>query len=414
MKEILKQRYFMFLIIGRLLTNTADSIYFITTMWLVYDLTKSSFLTGILSSLILIPKCMQMFYGPVIDHFNVKKMLIYSQMIQAVLVGIIALSLLLKYENAMLIIVLVVLAALIGEISYPISNKLVPILLPKEKIVTGNSVMAFSNQSMDIVLNTVITVLISLVSVYSLYMMNTIIFIIAGLIYSTIKLTTNNKISSQLNITEYKRSLIEGIKIVMHSLLWVFQIGAFTVNLGIGMVYTALPVLSHYFNQPIYYGLFLSAISLGMILSTLFVNYVKKFPFGKIMVLTFIVSGVLLLLGFITNVNIFIVLFGISWLSVGLANILFLSVSQAIIPEYLLGRITSITSSVSVIGLPLGSFLGGVLLEFISPISLISLTGVFFIFLGLIWLFYSNLFKLKPIDRLTLEDFKLNIKENSS
>lgn len=75
MKEILKQRYFVFLIIGRLLTNTADSIYFITTMWLVYDLTKSSFLTGILSSLILIPKCMQMFYGPVIDHFNVKKCL---------------------------------------------------------------------------------------------------------------------------------------------------------------------------------------------------------------------------------------------------------------------------------------------------------------------------------------------------
>lgn len=37
MKEILKQRYFMFLIFGRLLTNTADSIYFITTMWLVYD-----------------------------------------------------------------------------------------------------------------------------------------------------------------------------------------------------------------------------------------------------------------------------------------------------------------------------------------------------------------------------------------
>jgi len=414
MKEILKQRYFMFLIFGRLLTNTADSIYFITTMWLVYDLTKSSFLTGILSSLILIPKCMQMFYGPIIDHFNVKKMLVYSQMIQAVLVGIIALSLLLKYENAMLIIVLVVLAALIGEISYPISNKLVPILLPKEKIVTGNSVMAFSNQSMDLVLNTVITVLISLVSVYSLYMMNTIIFIIAGLIYSAIKLTTNNKISSQLNITEYKRSLIEGVRIVMNSLLWVFLIGAFTVNLGIGMVYTALPVLSHYFNQPIYYGLFLSAISLGMILSTIFVNYVKKFPFGKIMVLTFIVSGVLLLLGFITNVNIFIVLFGISWLSVGLANLLFLSVSQAIIPEYLLGRITSITSRVSVIGLPLGSFLGGVLLEFISPISLISLTGVFFIFLGLIWLFYSNLFKLKPIDSLTLEDFKLNIKEHSS
>lgn len=411
MREILKYRNFLHLIFGRLLTNSADSIYFITTMWLVYDLTKSSFLTGILSSLILIPKCMQMFYGPIIDHFSVKKMLIYSQLIQAILVGIIALSLFFKYENVILIIVLVVLAALIGEISYPVSNKLVPILLPKEKLVTGNSIMAFSNQTMDLVLNTVITILISLVSVYSLYMMNTILFIIAGLIYSMIKMATNNKVSSQMNIKEYKHSFKEGIEIVMHSLLWVFQIAAFTVNLGIGMVYTALPVLSHYFNQPIYYGLFLSAISLGMMLSTLFVNYVKKFPMGKIMVITFIVSGVFLLLGFVTNVNIFIVLFGISWLSVGIANILFLSVSQAIIPEYLLGRVTSITSSISVIGLPLGSFLGGILLEFINPISLISLTGCFFILLGLIWLFYPHLYKLKPIDQLTLKDFNLDIKD---
>lgn len=411
MREILKYRNFLHLIFGRLLTNSADSIYFITTMWLVYDLTKSSFLTGILSSLILIPKCMQMFYGPIIDHFSVKKMLIYSQLIQAILVGIIALSLFFKYENVILIIVLVVLAALIGEISYPVSNKLVPILLPKEKLVTGNSIMAFSNQTMDLVLNTVITILISLVSVYSLYMMNTILFIIAGLIYSMIKMATNNKVSSQMNIKEYKHSFKEGIEIVMHSLLWVFQIAAFTVNLGIGMVYTALPVLSHYFNQPIYYGLFLSAISLGMMLSTLFVNFVKKFPMGKIMVITFIVSGVFLLLGFVTNVNIFIVLFGISWLSVGIANILFLSVSQAIIPEYLLGRVTSITSSISVIGLPLGSFIGGILLEFINPISLISLTGCFFILLGLIWLLYPHLYKLKPIDQLTLKDFNLDIKD---
>ncbi|UTI85801.1 hypothetical protein NIT60_04535 [Mammaliicoccus sciuri] len=89
-----------------------------------------------------------------------------------------------------------------------------------------------------------------------------------------------------------------------------------------------------------------------MVLSTLVVGYVKKYPFGKLMVVTFILSGVFLLLGFVTPIYIFIILFGLSWLSVGLANILFLSAGQAIIPEYILGRITSITSSLGVIGLP--------------------------------------------------------------
>ncbi|MCY1029724.1 MFS transporter, partial [Mammaliicoccus sciuri] len=67
MRAVLKHTDFMQLIFGRILTNTADSIYFITTMWLIYDITKSSALTGLLSSLILVPKCLQMFYGPIID-----------------------------------------------------------------------------------------------------------------------------------------------------------------------------------------------------------------------------------------------------------------------------------------------------------------------------------------------------------
>jgi MFS family permease len=145
-----------------------------------------------------------------------------------------------------------------------------------------------------------------------------------------------------------------------------------------------------------------------MILSTLVVNYVKQFPFGKIMVMTLWIWS-LLISGFVTNVNIFIILFGISWLSVGLRQHIVLSASQAIIPEHLLGRITSITSSIGVLGIPLGSLIGGVLLEIINPISLISLTGVCFITLGLIWLFNPSLFKLKAIDQLTLKDFKLDV-----
>ncbi|PTJ74764.1 MFS transporter [Mammaliicoccus sciuri] len=409
MRALLKHTDFMQLIFGRILTNTADSIYFITTMWLIYDITKSSALTGLLSSLILVPKCLQMFYGPIIDHFSLKKILIHSQTIQAVLVGIIAVLLFFHYENAILIIILVVIAAMVGEISYPISNKLVPVLLPKDKIVSGNAMMSFSNQSMDLVLNTVITILISLVSIYTLYVMNTIIFISAAVIYAMIKVKSQKSTGSTLDFKTYMNSLSEGLYTVRHSLLWIFQIGAFVVNFGIGMVYTALPVLSHYLNQPIYYGLFLSAISLGMVLSTLVVGYVKKYPFGKLMVVTFILSGVFLLLGFVTPIYIFIILFGLSWLSVGLANILFLSASQAIIPEYILGRITSITSSLGVIGLPLGSLIGGFLLELMNPIALISITGCFFIVLGIIWLVHPKLNKLRPIDLLTLDDFEISV-----
>ena len=46
MRALLKHTDFMQLIFGRILTNTADSIYFITTMWLIYDITKALHLQG--------------------------------------------------------------------------------------------------------------------------------------------------------------------------------------------------------------------------------------------------------------------------------------------------------------------------------------------------------------------------------
>src|SRR5699024_3024376 len=120
MRTVLKHHSFMRLIFDRLLINTDDSITFITIMLIIYDIIRSSDMTVLLSSLIVILSCLQMFYGPVIDHFNVKKILINSQLVQAVLIGFIAVMLFFNYENAVIIIILVVSAALLGEVSYPI------------------------------------------------------------------------------------------------------------------------------------------------------------------------------------------------------------------------------------------------------------------------------------------------------
>jgi hypothetical protein len=67
-----------------------------------------------------------------------------------------------------------------------------------------------------------ITLLISLVSIYSLYMMNTVIFVIAGILYSTIKLSKADKYQD----SEFKRIqtiFVEGIQIVMHSSIGCFK-----------------------------------------------------------------------------------------------------------------------------------------------------------------------------------------------
>lgn len=413
MIEVLKFSSFRRLISGRILTNTGDSIYYITTMWLVYDLTNSSTITGFLSTLLLLPQCFQMFYGPIIDTYNIKKLLLISQFTQAILIGIVSSILILGVNNIYLIITLIVLSAFLGEVSYPISEKLVPILLPKNQLVNGNALMAFSNQTMDLVLNTLITFLISIFTVYFLYIANTLVFIFAGLFYLSIIGMNKKTENTSLNLISYTTSLKEGIHIVTHSLLWVFQIGAFMINLGIGLIYICLPVLANNIGHPIYYGLFISMISIGMVLSTFVVSYVKHLPLGSIIICTFFLSGIFLLVGLFLPINLYLICFGLSWMSVGLTNILIASTNQTIIPEEILGRVSSITSSIGILGMPLGSLIGGLLLNLINPITLVSLTGTCFLFLALLWFIHPDLRKLNQIECITIEDFHINLKLNN-
>lgn len=44
MLSVLKNKNFLFLILGRLVTNIGDSMYTVAAMWLVFDLSKVHFI----------------------------------------------------------------------------------------------------------------------------------------------------------------------------------------------------------------------------------------------------------------------------------------------------------------------------------------------------------------------------------
>lgn len=68
--------------LGRFVTNVGDSLYSIAIMWLVFDLTNSTFLTGMTSSLLLLPYMLELIAGPFVDRFRIKPLLIGSQLYQ--------------------------------------------------------------------------------------------------------------------------------------------------------------------------------------------------------------------------------------------------------------------------------------------------------------------------------------------
>lgn len=70
--DIVKNRNYLLLLIGRVVTNIGDSLYYVTTMWLVYKLGGNAFYTGLAGFLTLLPASLQFITGPFVDQWQVK------------------------------------------------------------------------------------------------------------------------------------------------------------------------------------------------------------------------------------------------------------------------------------------------------------------------------------------------------
>lgn len=74
------------LILGRLVTNAGDSLSLIATMWLVFDLSGSTATTGVAGFLVRVPETLQFLFGPLVDRYSIRILLIGSQAVQGIVV----------------------------------------------------------------------------------------------------------------------------------------------------------------------------------------------------------------------------------------------------------------------------------------------------------------------------------------
>lgn len=81
-----RNRNFRRFFAGQFVTNAGDSLYTVAVLWLVFELSGSTFLTGIANALLLLPWLLQIFAGPIVDQLPLTPVLVGSQLLQGVVV----------------------------------------------------------------------------------------------------------------------------------------------------------------------------------------------------------------------------------------------------------------------------------------------------------------------------------------
>ncbi|WP_404452553.1 MFS transporter [Virgibacillus necropolis] len=386
------------LLVGRIVTNFADSFYMIVTLWYVKSVTDSVFLVGLTSAIAMLPVTIQFLYGPIIDRFSKRKILYVAVIGQGILVSIISILYFSGILFLPILFLLMFLALSLSEATYPTESASIEKLSSRKNLTKVNSIFAFSFQTLDIVSDAISGFLILFVGIGVIYISNGVLLIGTGLMFFFyLKIPKSKKESNPSTkkfFAQYKEDFIQGFRVVRkQKLLLSVMFGVIAMNVMGSMGIAMLPIIS---STSVEFGFWLTAMSIGTLIGTVITSRLEEIPLNRVMPIVPMLSGVFWILSFITVDLVFMpfVLFGLSWVGIGIISIYIQTLIQVNLPEDYLGIGFSFISSLLGCLSPLGYFVGGILGEFTSGTLVLLVAGTGYVGFSLYFLFHPKLNKL--------------------
>ena len=377
---IIRNYNFIFLCLGNLVAYIGEFVYLIALPWLMLDLTGSKSLTSAITASSFLPALFfGIFFGVIIDKYNKKYIMIYSNLNRLLLVLIIPFCLISNSITPFVVAVTTFLLFTFTTFFVPARDSLLPGILNKVQLSTGNSILTISSQISHLLAPIIAGMCVSIFSIIYLFIFCGFCFFISSIIILLINKPFEQN-NFEISVFKYK-NLIAGIS-------YIFKIRGLSVLLFLtcinnifimGPAIIGLPVfVSEALNADfIVYAKLETAMALGMIVgSIIYLNISKIISINYVLLLGIIIDGATFSILYFVKENIFaiIVLFihgiGIPLITVSRTNII-----QIIAPKKYVGRLLSIIY-MTVMGTTAVSILiTGLILENIN-------IGIFFLFVG--------------------------------
>lgn len=379
MSKLRSNTTFLRLFFGRLVTNAGDSLYYIGAMWLVYDLTGSTFFTGVAGGIIKIAGSVQFLYGPLVDRWDLRKILIGTQTIQAAAVLVIPLAAVTGHLTVWVVLAVMPILAFINEIVYPAQNAALPQIVNDEQLVRANTLFKIASEGTEMAFNAAGGLLLALISITSVFILDSVTFVVAAVLFFGVTVTAaaEDDDSEEEPDDDYLTRLRAGFNYLRGSVMLKVLAAAMFYNFGAGATFAVLPAFADSLGGPETYGLLMAALAGGPFLGAVSSSLFEDRPYGLLAGAGFTVSGLLLFTSVaVPGVLATAALFFVANIFVGAHNVLFASLVQSSVEKAYLGRVISAMSSVSVAIVPLGNVLGGTVGDLFSPALVIYATAV--------------------------------------
>ena len=366
---------------GHLISHAGDAVFMIALPWLMLDITGSKSLTSLVSMSAYLPAVLfGLFAGVVVDRYNRKWIMIYSDILRALLVAVIPLSLIYGFISPLLIGVITFSLSTFSAFFYPARDSLIPHIVTAEELPAANSAISVSGQMSHLLGPLFAGIGISIFGLRHLFTADAISFLFSILLISLI-VGPARKLTIEKHPPKWQ-GIVEGLTYVnSHKGLRILLILTFVNNIFImGPAIIGLPV----FVREVLtsdFGVLAKlevAMAAGMIVGS-FVFWKAEKNISPISILLFgiVMDGITYTLLFFADTSfIAILVLIIHGIGIPLITVSRTTIIQAVVPDEFRGRLFSMIYMAVMGTTAISVGLTGFILEFIGADSLFLLIGV--------------------------------------
>lgn len=419
--KLLKNKNLTLLISGQFVSHFGSGMQSFAFSLYILHLTGSGTLFASVLAIGMIPKLIA---GPVCgvfaDWFDRKKIIVYLDILSAVITG--GLFLLSRTTELTIIHIymMVISMSLISALFSPAIGTAIPSVVKKDELVGANAINRFTMTLCYMLYPVIAGLVFELYGISAVLLINAFSFLVSAVSEMFIDLKSPNKKKTKPSYTDFKSDFSKGIQIIReHRLIRNIMGLALAANalispaISVGLIFVANQLLE---VSDVQLGILQTALVSGSLIGSLFTgSFSKRFTLEKLLAYAVIAIGILIMIisiqasdiylgRFAVNTVPFITLVAVAMMITFIAVITNIGVSalmQREVPLEMFGRVSSVKETFSMAAVPIGQMFFGVVFDYtFAPIPFL-LSGLMVILVGI--LFSKSVIEKKSAASSTLQ-----------
>jgi MFS family permease len=364
---------------GQFVTNAGDSLYTVAILWLVFQFSGSTTLTGVANAVLLLPWLLQALAGPIVDRLPLKPVLVGAQLLQGAVVLVLPLAAAVDRLTLEVLFAVVPVLMLASLLMAPMRATLVPRIVTESRLSKANSALATVTLGLDMVFDALGGAVLSVVDATTLFAVDAATFALAAALFAGVTVPGERADLADAAgpvLESYLEDLRAGVDVLRGSAFVELVCLTAAVNLAVGVTLAVLPAYGDALGGPAVYGALLGALGVGRLVGSQLAPRLETVSYGRVLLVGHGIGACCWLAAVaVPSPWLTVALFGLAWVPAGATGVLTATLTQTVFPRDALGRVSTIKGTASGATLPVGSLIGGVVAGAIGPATTVGVAA---------------------------------------